>query len=119
MNPNSPDAVAQRLAFHRNAVALRDRLAREAATNPSPDAIATLQSAETEVRAGLSRMEAMGDPIPGESSPPSSKTGVIDPPATPPPAAVRPAPAAGVPFKPKQEPAVDPVEALARRILDA
>ncbi len=55
-----------------------------------------------------------------ESAPASSsKTGVIDPPATPPPAAVRPAPAAGIPFKPKQVPAVDPVEALAKRILAA
>jgi hypothetical protein len=90
------DNVARASELRRDARALR------AAADATPEAQALRASAQS------ARMLAKH----------SSKPGAHSAPVTPP-LPFAPSPAAGLPSKPKQEPAVDPVEALARRILDA
>jgi hypothetical protein len=65
MNPNSPEAGAQRAAHYRTLIDRRDRLTVEAANpNTSLSIIAEAGRVESEVRGTLSRMIAMGDAIP-------------------------------------------------------
>lgn len=70
----------------------------------------------SELRREARRLRAEANAIPETSFP---NAGVIDPPATPPPAAVRPAPTAGILSKPIPAPAVDPVDATVARIMRA
>ena len=117
MNPNSKEAVAGRAAQHRKAIAHRDRLAREGEQDSSPAAVAAFERAQSDVRAGLSRMEAMGDPLPGEAPARSSsqESGAHFAPVSP----VSPPPSATPLAAAEATPTRDPVEDVVARIFRA
>lgn len=77
-----------------------------------------LDRADRRLETVLRNMEGWGDPLPGAPSKPSSQTGAAPAPVTPPPR-LAPLPAAGSSFEPKQEPAANPIAAIAARILAA
>lgn len=93
------DSVDRAVELRREARALR------AEADATPEAQA-LRASEVSDRL-LARAEAQ-----------SSKTGVIDPPVTPP-LTNSPSPAAGLPSKARQQPVVDPVEVVVSRIMGA
>jgi hypothetical protein len=102
MNPNSSAAVASRAAFFSELVERQRRL-RGAAAAPGAtgEALHAAKVAETDVRANLSRMRAMGDPEPSAGHPAAT---IVQ---------IAPAPAA----RPTASAAVGPSEAIAARIV--
>jgi hypothetical protein len=117
MNPYSKAAVESRAAIQREAVARRDRLAREAKHDASPAALYALERAEIDVCAGLTRMDAMGDPLPGDAPAPTVPLSATTAPISSPPSpfAHTPPAATGLPIEPKP----DPIEAVVARIMKA
>lgn len=117
MNPYSQDAIAGRQARHLEAVGARNELLAQAEADPGrPDLARALRQATVRVRGSLARIEAMGDPLPKQTSIPtvSVSRSLTEPPA---PGLAPLAPAATHTRKP--ELAADPIEVLAARILKA
>lgn len=111
MNPNSKEAVAERATLHREALARLQRLRSDGAASAYE-----LECAESDVTAGLARMEAMGDPLPTDAAASVYLPVSVAPSLTPPSPGFTPQAAAD---STSLEPAPDPVEVLVARILKA